>query len=210
MEHDIEKIISQKIKAIEGQPIHWRKHEVWGRLEVHQKKVNRLWYYGIAASFLAIMFFGYKNDLSHQQSLEARIAYVDQALNQFESDETVFPSLQEYKVCPEPADIVRPLSRKILANKKSVLPHDSISSAPLFNIALAQDTVVENSILAENTNVVSANTKVKTIMGVIPTETQSISKIKKQKIKFRIFRIQKEESFADHIGDTKLVVARIK
>jgi hypothetical protein len=52
---------------------------------------------------------------------------------------------------------------------------------------------------------------VRPILGVVPISTDTPTEIHRdKKIKFRFFRSTKEESFAKHLRETNLIVARIK
>src|SRR6266850_1711480 len=83
MEHDINRLIREKVRAVEGQPVPWQKERVWQMIRTASahEPYRAVYYYSAASIAILIAVIFYAVQLENQKQVASRIAALESAIN---------------------------------------------------------------------------------------------------------------------------------
>lgn len=218
MERNAEKLIQEKIRMSEQEPVAWKNEWVWSRVELPKKRKNKVFWYAAAAviiGFTSIGFYWtsvkYNSDLMVQiELLESQLA--DIQLSAAPTEEIIANCVEEE---PDKSAFVKP-ERQVQKSSISVaaiaIPvievqvnniADQIEVSQAVAVAIIPDEEPE-------VNIVEKQPEIKPVIGRIPATSHYASQTNKKELKLLIFKPESQEARSDNNPkEYKILSARI-
>jgi hypothetical protein len=215
MEHDIDKLIRQKISIVEHQPIAWRKESVWNKVSEHlepSRKKVLVYYYAAACVVLLIASFVYLSSGGlHKNSPEKKQAEAIVS-DKSTSDSAVTTASAVAKSTEKKSStefIARQSSHMIDTTMKTVaIPQ---KDNPPEEIKVVEDVVTPVIIFdsSRNLNIARNKKKIAPIIGVYSGDEKQESFTQTKKKKFPWLRTETREETGIEKPSDQSILARI-
>ena len=218
MEHDIEKIIQEKVKIAEQKPVKWEKDGAWDKIstELRPKKKTRIFYYAAASLILATTLLIYSLQFVKQKGINQKLKSLELAVAN-KVDERVDDQQTFSQDCPEERHVVEQQKRTKPYNKNrkvkeanpvvnSVTEVEVREKLPLPQTQSEQET--EQGSLSPYKPIATKSHRVEPIIGVIIPQREAVTVVKEKKVKFHLFK-SSEEGIDKKEDDIKIIFARI-
>jgi hypothetical protein len=220
MELDLQKILSDKIRREEYNPIAWKKNEVWNHVG-RGSKINRkpLFYYAAASLLLAAVLISYLLQSRVYTRLNDRIRILEAAL-----DQPINPSTLKSAIAftaPEdcesvPARKTKNKPKRIIAKNNLTLINSSTiqtndaEDKPAVSDALIQQVSKETSVPDAGSEAIPLTPGIEVIIGFIPKIQERMVVQKLKKIRLRLLKgNERTAEVWPYEVDTKIITARI-
>lgn len=217
MEHNIRKLLENKINEAEHKPVDWRKVEVWHRLQTQlpaRRNHLKIFYYAAAAILLAISFVGYS---IFTPTIGNRIKSLEAAIAIFEKESSIAsqPLTAESEIkCAAQEKIEFKTKKSSRKKTTSDLPVDS--SFTVAEIQITPEVVALESSKQSDTAVAPVATRetrllanrIEPIVGVFNQEEVTSTVSRKKKTKLHRLDIQDDKLPTETFRNS--IIARIK
>lgn len=210
MEHNVEKIIRDKVNAQEEAPIIWKKEFVWSEISSATKSQSRSnWFYRVAASLVLIISVFSLSEVFKQNQLDARLRLLEAGINRLMNSNTSSDQLVSEKIEADCIDKAATIISPKKSDKKTALvittktdnyglDHREVDESDKLDADVAIETPLISSISMNEATTKQNKKKVHAVFSAATNPTPiSASKINK-KINLRLFK-QEEETGSDLI-----------
>ena len=216
MEHDIEKLISKKIRETEEKTVLWNKANVWRKINAAQQpaRTSRAFYYAAASLLFGLLFISYRISILQQRQVNLQLEALASAICRMEEGPRVDDAdyTGRKMITPEICIKENTVQRNILKKNKN----QEAEVIDALQTAVMQDTLSSKIILPENTpptfaatNVAETPRKVRAIVGVIPKQDTGVVAQKEKKLMFHVFTPGKQEQREELNPDHTFIITRI-
>jgi len=218
MEHEINKLIREKVREVEGQPASWQKERVWQM--IHREKmpesVRTVFYYAAASILIILSVILYAVQLENQKQSASKIASLESVLNdKYKLEEHDRARSGSFKtevetICPE--NIKSYTTRKIRPEQSQKV--ESTLPAIIREVKEGQPEIVHVKINDDQASDLPAEiapepTPINAILGFIPKPQEAAVTSKVKKSKFRLFKNHDEEYNRLFQEESRILTARI-
>lgn len=218
MEHEINKLIREKVRAAEGKPASWQKERVWQMIRIEKAPIpHRPLYYYVAASIVIILsVIFYRIQLENQKQLTLKIASLESAIidknKSGAQDDPGFNALKADETnCAEPNAQTSTATREIRSKQQQNVANDQPEIIPVVQDDRPEiaKVVINDDPVSDSVEIMSETTPVQAIIGFIPKSQDVAITSKVKKSRFKLFKNRNEEFITLPQEENKILTARI-
>ena len=219
MEHETNKLIREKVMAVEGQPASWQKERVWRMIHTERVPESRraVYYYAAASIVIILSVIIYAVQLENQKQLASKIASLESVINdKYKLEEQDQAGSGSFKtevetICPEniqPDKTAQKIRSKQSLKIASALP-EIIQEGKEAQPEIAEVAVNDDHAPELPVEIAPESMQVQAILGFIPKPKEEPVTSRAKKSKFRIFKNHDEEYNRLFQEESRLLTARI-
>ncbi len=212
MEHDVEKLIRDKVHAAEHKNMRWQKADVWSKIngELTPIRKSYFWYYAAASFLVAIGLCLYSLQLLNQNKSNPKTDQLSIVTNRPNIKVSTPQQAEPQETCESDNTCFKEAEKIVLPKIKSKgviqLAYVPLKQeeAPL----VLKEEKLQVTELTSNEAFVEKPYQVEPIIGVVIPEKPNLAIVKQKKVKFRVLR-SSESEFAKRYKESKIILARV-
>jgi hypothetical protein len=219
MEHDINKLIREKVRVVEGQPVSWQKERVWRMIHTERapQSLRTVYYYAAASIVIILSVIFYVVQLENQKQLAFKIASLESVISdKFKLEEQDRARSGSFKaevetICPKNIQYyattqkIRFKQRQRMVDTLPEIIQEVVEVQP----EIAEVTIKDDKASERQEEITPEPKAIQAILGFIPKPQEVAVTSKVKKSKFSLFKNHDEGYNTLFQEESRLLTARI-